>query len=71
MSWGVSLLSNSNRMRGDGFKFQGKFKLDIRNNFFSKIVVRCWKGLPKDVVESLSLETYKERVDDVFLDMIW
>lgn len=45
--------------------------MDIRNNFFSKIVVRCWKGLPRDVVESLSLETYKERVDDVFLDMIW
>ena len=70
MSWGVSLLSNSNRMRGDGFKFQGKFKWDIRNNFFSKIVVRCWKGLPREVVESPCMEVFQHCGDVALREMI-
>ncbi|KFP10325.1 hypothetical protein Z169_11065, partial [Egretta garzetta] len=49
---------------------QGRFRLDIRKKFFTMRVVKCWKGLPREVVEAPSLEAFKARLDGALSSLI-
>jgi len=49
--------------------FWRRVSLGIRS-FFSGRVVRLWHRLPNEVVQSLSLEVFKERVDVALRDVV-
>ena len=44
--------------------------MDIRKKSFTVRVVRHWNRMPRDVVDALSLEAFKERMDKALGNLI-
>ena len=68
---GLFRRASSIRKSGNSFELEGcGFRLDIRKKLFTVRVVKCWNRLPSEVVNALSLETFKVRLNGTSSNLV-
>jgi len=70
---GDNLISRAccNGTRSNGFKLrEDRFRLDIRKKFVTMRVVKLWYRLPREAVETSSLETLMLELDGALSNLV-
>lgn len=61
----VFILVGETSTRGHNLKLQGKrANLDIIKNFYTYSIINEWNNLPNVVVDSITINTFKKRLDN-------
>ena len=61
-------IDQSNYTRGNGYKIIGKsFNSHESKNYFFNRVVNLWNGLPREIIDCNTVETFKCRIDKFFV----
>jgi len=64
-------LVSSDKTHGHSSKLhQGRFRLYVRKHFFTERVVKPWKSLPREMVNSPSLSVFKKCLDNALNNML-
>jgi len=62
----------SDKTRANSFKVkEGRFRLDMKNKFFTMRVMRHWQRLPREAVDVPSLAVFKARLDGALSNLLW
>ena len=60
-------LADNSKTRGHRYKIvKQRCRLELRRNFFSNRVIDSWNKLPADVVDAVSLNSFKNKLDKVW-----
>ncbi|KFV11429.1 hypothetical protein N340_09118, partial [Tauraco erythrolophus] len=55
----------------NGFELkERRFRLDIKEKFFTLRVAKHWNRLPREVVDAPSLEVFKARLDEALGNLV-
>lgn len=60
---GLSVQTDRDRRKGNGFKLkEGMFRIDVREKFFTRRLVRHWNRLAREAGDAQFLEVLKARL---------
>ena len=70
--WKDFAMATKHFSRKNIFKLKKRrFRLDIREKYFTARVVRQWHRLPREAVDAPSLETFKVRLERILSNLIY